>query len=232
MYKLTRRQRTVLEIIHAHCERNGRPPTIREIAEDLGVASPNGVNDHLKALESKGVLRREATKSRALLITPAGLRELGVSDETDSPPEDTMLQVRLLGRIAAGVPVESIVSDAPTLRIDPALFVGQVGGGLFALRVQGESMTGDGILEGDTIFVQPSATVARDAVVAVQIDGESTVKRLRQETDALVLLSSNPAYPPIRVANDGSRDVSVLGVVIGVFRTLSAQKAGRRGSGR
>lgn len=229
MIRITERQRKVLKIIHEHVEASTMPPTIREIAEALGVRSTNGVSDHLRALESKGYLERLATKSRGLVVTAAGRTELGLDDDGARPVgaaammrvDDALVRIPLLGRIAAGSPIEAIENADEEVALDPAMFRRSVSASqTIALRVQGDSMTGDGIFDGDTIFVERTATVARSAIAAVIVDGEATVKRMAQRDGKLVLESSNPDYAPIEIPADGSRRVTVLGRVVGVFRAL------------
>lgn len=210
MKGLTARQRQLLEYIEAHLAENGYPPTLREMAAELGVSSPNGVNDHLKALERKGYIARSAgPKSRAItLIRPLPAPARG------RQPADTVA-VPLLGRVAAGMPVLSEENFEGTLAFDPALLPRS--GRVFALRVTGDSMVGRGIREGDILLVRAQQTAHSGDVVVALVDGEATVKTLRRRGGAVVLDPANPAYQPIEL--DGRRRNSrLLGIVVGQWR--------------
>lgn len=215
MKKLTHRQAKVLEFIISSLDERGYPPTIREIGTHMEIRSTNGVNDHLKALERKGYLVRDQSKSRALrpLFHPNGAPvEAGVS-------QPQMRAIPLLGQIAAGNPIESINDpNAPTISIEQSL-LGSADK-LFALKVKGDSMIDDGILDGDTIFVKHQNEAAPGSITAVMIDGEATVKRIYYEGDRIRLQPSNENMDPIIVQRDEFRDTQILGIVKGVFRQL------------
>ena len=202
--RLTTRQEEVLEIIQQAIARDGYPPTIREIGQRLGIRSTNGVNDHLKALEKKGYLTRGEAKSRALV--PVDFE----SDWVDIP---------LLGRIAAGTPILAVENVEDTVRVD-RFFLGRTSGEVFALRVVGESMIGDGIHDGDFIFVkkQPEAPVGE--IVVAMIDGEATVKRYYPEGDRIRFEPSNPDMASIYVLASEFRQTMILGVVVGLYRMV------------
>lgn len=229
MKGLTDRQLAVLQFIQHHQASHGYPPTIREIGEQLGIKSTNGVNDHLKALERKGMLSRTGSKSRALeVLSDAPSRELISSAPMEtsiiSSPhfaqEDDSLSVPLLGRIAAGTPIESIEMEADRIRIDRSTLGRHARGKVFALRVKGESMIGDGILDGDTVFVA-HGTEARDGeIAAVMVDGAATVKRIYRDGRNLRLEPSNPTMTAIIVRPEDGRDTYLLGKVVAVQRTL------------
>lgn len=229
MKGLTDRQLAVLQFIQSHQASQGYPPTIREIGEQLGIKSTNGVNDHLKALERKGMLSRVGSKSRAMeVLSDATSRELPASDlhttQLISSPkfavEDDSLSVPLLGRIAAGTPIESIELEADRIRIDRSTLGRYARGKVFALRVKGDSMIGDGILDGDTVFVA-HGTEARDGeIAAVMVDGAATVKRIYRDGRNLRLEPSNPTMTAIIVRPEDGRDASLLGKVIAIQRTL------------
>jgi len=223
---LTDRQAAVLEFIRDHIDDSGYPPTIREIGDHLGIKSTNGVNDHLKALERKGFLERQTGKSRALkpLRTPDG--EL-IVDEDPSAPEPASAPeqmagdahaVPMVGRIAAGAPVEAIESTEDFLRVGEGL-VGR-DDDLFALRVSGDSMIEDGIFDGDYIFVRRQKTAENGEIVAAMVDGDATVKRFYREDDRIRLQPANEAMEPIYVRARDGRVPQILGKVVGVFRQL------------
>lgn len=227
MKGLTERQLAVLEFIQSHQARFGYPPTIREIGEQLGIKSTNGVNDHLKALERKGMLSRTGSKSRAMEVhSSSSSRPLVQEFATNVPRyiadvgDDDSLSVPMLGRIAAGTPIESIETEADRIRVDRATLGRYARGKVFALRVKGESMIGDGILDGDTVFVA-HGTEARDGeIAAVMVDGAATVKRIFRDGRNLRLEPSNPTMTAIVVRPEDGRDTYLLGKVVAVQRTL------------
>lgn len=218
MKKLTDRQKKVLQFILTSLDDRGYPPTIREIGTHMSIRSTNGVNDHLKALERKGYLIRDQSKSRALrpLHSPDGtpIDELG-GGSGSSP---SVQQIPLLGRIAAGNPIEAINDSDETITIEQGL-LGK-GKDLFALHVRGDSMIDDGILDGDIIFVNHQNDAPNGTIVAVMIDGEATVKRIYYENDRIRLQPANEAMEPIYVRREEFKDTQILGVVRGVFRQL------------
>lgn len=221
MRGLTDRQRQVLEFIAQSITDTGYPPTIREIGQALEIRSTNGVNDHLRALERKGFIERGNAKSRAIQVTPQGEGELGYQPTAPSGGSfDESLSVPVLGRIAAGTPIEAIEQSDEHVRIDPSLLGRAQGADVFALRVEGESMIGDGILDGDLIFVRRQADARRGEMVAVWVDGSATVKRYYRDGDTIRLEPSNPAMDPIFVHAADARETAVLGKVIGVYREL------------
>lgn len=202
--KLTNRQQEVLDFIQTRIMRDGYPPTIREIGEELGIRSTNGVNDHLKALERKGYLNRTEAKSRACV--PVGLN-------------DDMVEVPVLGRIAAGLPILAQENVEDTVRID-RFFLGK-SQEVFALRVVGESMINDGIHDGDFIFVQKQKTASRGAIVVALIDDEATVKRYYPEGDRIRFQPANDNMQPIYVNARDFRETQILGIVVGVYRRMN-----------
>jgi len=201
--KLTERQQEVLDLIQAHIERDGYPPTIREIGDRLGIRSTNGVNDHLKALERKGYLNRTESKSRACV--PVDLN-------------DNLVEVPVLGRIAAGQPILAVENIEDTVKID-RFFLGRHQE-VFALRVVGESMINDGIHDGDFIFVKKQRTAPKGAIVVALIDEEATVKRYYPEGDRIRFQPANDNMQPIYVAAKDFRETQILGVVVGVYRRM------------
>ena len=205
MKGLTKRQQLVLEFIQESIQENGFPPTLREIGAHFGIRSTNGVNDHLLALQRKGYLRRQDMKSRALRPTASAG---GVPRE-----------VPLVGRVAAGQPLLAIENLEGTLRVDPGLLPSE-SGNYFALRVQGESMIGAGILDGDIVFVRQQEEAASGTIVVAMVGDEATVKTLYRDGERLRLQPSNPAVAPIVVGRDDGRTLRVLGIVVGVYRKV------------
>jgi repressor LexA len=211
MTGLTKRQAQTLDFIRQSIEERGYPPTLREIGESMGIRSTNGVNDHLRALERKGYLRREDMKSRALRL---------VSQEPEPAPntDETMLDVQILGRVAAGLPLLAEDNVVDTVRIDRMLVRG--GRDVFGLRVQGDSMIEAGILNGDYIFVRKQASADRGEIVVALIGDEATVKYYFPEKDYVRFQPANAQMAPILVRATDFRPTMLLGIVVGVYRRL------------
>jgi repressor LexA len=200
--ELTGRQQEIWTFLVGYVDRHGYPPTVREIGEAVGLASPSTVHAHLANLERAGLLRRDPTKPRALELT-------GRDDDTAVVPK-----LPLVGQIAAGAPllaeenVEDSIAVPETLRGD------------FILRVKGDSMIEAGILEGDLVVVR-SAQDARNGEIVVALVGddesadEATVKTFYRERGRVRLQPENSALEPIYADH-----VQVLGKVVGVFRQL------------
>jgi repressor LexA len=222
MQKLTERQRAVLDFIVESIHDRGYPPTLREIGNHLGIRSTNGVNDHLRALERKGYLTREDMKSRTLRPTSDVLRalhlELPVVDEHDDPNDDGMVDIPILGRVAAGLPVEAIHEPSDTVRIDRMLIGGR--GEVFGLRIAGESMIEAGIHDGDYVFVRKQLEAPRGAIVVCLVGDEATCKYYFPEKHHIRLEPANSQMAPILVPRTDWRETQILGVVVGVYRKL------------
>ncbi len=198
MQGLTKRQLQTLDFIRQSINQRGYPPTLREIGEHMGIRSTNGVNDHLRALERKGYLRREDMKSRALKLVES--MDSG-SDTHSSPPEDfdatDVVEVQVLGRVAAGLPLLAEENVIDTVRVDRGLLRG--GRDVFGLRVTGDSMIEAGILSGDYIFVRKQATADRGDVVVALIGDEATVKYYYPEREYVRFQPANSRMAPILV---------------------------------
>src|SRR5215831_12397360 len=206
---LTPRQRQIWDFLVDYGDRHGYPPTVREIGEAVGLASPSTVHAHLANLERAGLLRRDPTKPRALELVG---RAKGAAKGADTVAE--LPKLPLLGQIAAGGPllaeenVEDEIAVPENLRGD------------FLLRVKGESMIDAGILDGDVVVVR-RAQDARDGEIVVALAGddeaadEATVKRFFRESGRIRLQPENSALEPIY-----AQHVQILGKVVGVFREL------------
>ncbi len=224
---LTERQLEVLRFIAREIEERGYPPTIREIGEALGIASTNGVNDHLKALEKKGFLVRDPVKSRALTPTAHARQALGggdadvitLADRRDARGSGRIVEIPIIGRVAAGQPILAQEHIEDTVHVD-SFFLG-TSKRVYGLRVQGDSMIGDGILSGDYIFVKKQLQADDGEIVVALIDDEATVKRVYFEGDRVRFQPSNPRMAPIYVRREDFRSTMILGVVVGVYRKLS-----------
>jgi repressor LexA len=226
---LTLRQREILDFISASIAERGFPPTLREIGEHFQIRSTNGVNDHLKALEKKGHLRREDLKSRAMRpILPDGSGEvvplrrgaaMGTGNvEIVSAHDDDMAEIPILGRVAAGVPILAVENATDTVRVDRVLIGGHKE--VFGLRIVGESMIEDGIFDGDYVFVKKTPSAATGDIVVAMIEGEATVKRYYPEGDRIRFQPANSNMTPIIVRRADFKSVDIIGIVVGVYRKL------------
>jgi repressor LexA len=201
--ELTARRRTILEFIDQTIRDRGYPPTVREIGVAVGLQSTSTVHFHLKALEDQGLLEREPLLTRAIrpVKSAAELKQRAAR------------YVPVLGRVAAGAPIlaDENVDDVLPLPDD---FL--PGGETFLLRVQGDSMKGEGILDGDLVVVQRQDDALTGDIVVALLGDEATVKRFIRHPDAVELRPANDDFEPIFV-----RDVRVLGRVVGLLRRLA-----------
>lgn len=220
MEELTDRQREILTFIVKETESRGFPPTIREIGEEMDIRSTNGVNDHLKALERKGYLLRGEQQSRSLVPTKRARLVLGLGAKKDVD----LVDVPVLGRVAAGAPLLATENIEDSVRIDSFLLGGN-GREVFALRVKGESMIEDGIYDGDYIFVRKAPSAQPGDIVVALIEDEATVKRYFPEGDRIRFQPANSAMEPIYVHKAEFRSTMILGHVVGVYRKLQGGKA-------
>ena len=206
---LTGRQQEIFDFLVGYQEQHGYPPTVREIGEAVGLASPSTVHAHLANLERAGFLRRDPTKPRALELLGGGRKR--------APEPVGAAQLPLVGEIAAGGPLLADENIEDQVAVPDLL---AHGGADFLLRVKGDSMVNAGILEGDLVVVRRQQT-ARDGEIVVALAGddesadEATVKRFFREADRVRLQPENDALEPIY-----ARHVQVLGKVVGVLRVL------------
>jgi repressor LexA len=229
MHGLTDRQREVLRFIARQIDDAGYPPTIREIGEALDIRSTNGVNDHLKALERKGYLTRDPVKSRALIPTDAARTALGpasrpanvvpITKASAARTAARLVEVPIVGRVAAGQPILAQERIEDTVQVDSFLL--GTNKRVYGLRVQGDSMIGDGILPGDYVFVKKQLDADDGEIVVAMIDDEATVKRVYFEGDRVRFQPSNPRMAPIYVRQSDFRSTMILGVVVGIYRKLA-----------
>jgi repressor LexA len=228
MAALTDRQLEVLRFIARQIDEAGYPPTIREIGEALDIRSTNGVNDHLKALERKGYVTRDPAKSRAVIPTSSARDVLGGGDRTSNVvpitrvsarPAPRLVEIPIVGRVAAGQPILAQERIEDTVHVDSFLL--GTNKKVYGLRVQGDSMIGDGILPGDYIFVKKQLDADDGEIVVAMIDDEATVKRVYFEGDRVRFQPSNPRMAPIYVRKSDFRSTMILGVVVGIYRKLA-----------
>jgi repressor LexA len=207
MKELTRRQKEILDFISETTEKNGFPPTIREIGKKFRIASTNGVRAILFALSAKGYIRRKPLLSRGIEV----LRSVGSSIGQVRP---ALVSVPLLGRISAGLPVLAVENVEGSIGIDKTLFPGD---GIFFLKVVGDSMRDAGILNGDYVLAQQQNTADKGEIVVAMIGDEATVKRYFPEKNKVRLEPANPEYGPI-VVEKRTPDFFIAGKVIGLLR--------------
>jgi len=226
MQGLTQRQQMVLDFIRQSIHDRGYPPTLREIGARMGIRSTNGVNDHLRALERKGYLTREDMKSRALRPTGLDVRALGEAlgngggtrSAELAANDDDLLEIPVVGRVAAGLPLLAEEHVIDTVRIDRTLVKG--GREVFGLKVHGDSMIEAGILSGDYIFVKKQLTATRGEIVVALIGDEATVKYYYPEKDHVRFQPANKNMAPIYVRAADFKPTMLLGVVVGVYRRI------------
>jgi repressor LexA len=221
MEHLTDRQQQVLDFISRRINEQGYPPTIREIGEEMGIRSTNGVNDHLKALERKGYLKRDGLKSRAMC--PVGSetsRRLSNVVPALLPVDGQMVAIPVIGRVAAGAPILAEENIEATVHVDSFFLGGHARDKVFGLRVTGDSMIDAGIFDGDYIFVRKQLEARRGDIVVAMIDGEATVKRFEPAGDTIRLIPENKNMRPIVVRKSDFRSTSILGIVVGVYRRV------------
>jgi len=220
MEELTERQKEILHFIVRESEARGFPPTIREIGEQMEIRSTNGVNDHLKALERKGYLLRGEQQSRSLVPTKRARLVLGLGARKDN----SIVEVPLLGKVAAGAPLLAAENLEDSVRID-SFFLGGSGREIFALRVKGDSMIEDGIKDGDFLFVKKTASASAGEIVVALIDDDATVKRYHPEGDRVRFQPANSSMEPIYVSKSDFRSTMILGIVVGVYRKVPGAKS-------
>jgi repressor LexA len=217
--QLTERQEEIFQYIYEHINENHYPPTLREIADHFKFSSTNAVNDHLVALERKGYLRRGADKSRALEILkmPKNYKQ-GSSEKNISKKNLIQLsdfrEIPIVGRIAAGKPLLATENIESTLKVDSSMFRYQ---DLFAVKVKGDSMVEDHILNGDIVVIKKQAIASASDIVAALLNDEVTLKRFYHHGDKIELRPANVHYESIFV-HPGEVEVSILGKMVGLIR--------------
>jgi repressor LexA len=213
---LSKRQREIFDFVVKYADKHGYPPTVREIGEAVGLASPSTVHAHLANLERAGYLKRDPTKPRALEVVGRGRTPAAVRDAARMPVAEPH-RLPLVGEIAAGGPLLAEQNIEGYVGVPEPL---SSGGDEFLLRVKGESMIDAGILPGDYVVVQRQQT-ARDGEIVVALAGddeaadEATVKRFFRENGRIRLQPENSALAPLFPDH-----VQILGKVTGVFRSL------------
>lgn len=213
--KVTKRQQAVLDCIEDCIREKGYGPTVREVCHALGLSSPSTVHVHLKALEEKGLIKRDPLKSRSISLTyPLEGSSVQASSVPDvvQPSFGKIVNVPLVGDVAAGVPIlaEENITDTISLPTD---IVGDAPS--FLLSVRGESMIEAGINDGDYVVVKEQPVANNGDIVVAIIDDGATVKRFYKEKDHIRLQPENSSMDPIITTN-----CSIAGKVVAVFRRL------------
>ncbi len=199
MRQLTPRQKEILELIQSFIDEFGMPPTRAEIARELGFKSANAAEEHLRALQKKGVLELVPGASRGIQLKDSLRDQLGLP---------------LVGRVAAGSPILAEEHIETHYRVDPALFDPKPH---YLLRVHGMSMKDAGILDGDLVAVHRTPEVRSRQIVVARLEDEVTVKRYRQNGSVVWLLPENEDFEPIQV-DLAEQTMVIEGVVVGVIR--------------
>ena len=200
MTDLSPRRAAILRYIRDQVNGHGQAPSLAEIAAACGLASRGAARKHVLALSEAGLIEVAAGQARG--IRPAGLAARA-----------ELLQVPILGRVAAGAPIDADAELIDTLSLDERLFAARPD---YLLRVQGDSMIDDGIFDGDLVGVRRSSDARNGQTVVARLDGELTIKRLSRSGTQLRLLPRNPAYAPIEVQHD--QDFAIEGVFCGLVR--------------
>ena len=197
--ELSPRQSEILDFIKKSVAKNGYPPTVREIGEKVGLASPASVKYQLEVLAQKGLIKKADTSARAIEVT-------------DEPAPSKSRNIPLVGQIAAGIPItaDQNVEEIHTL---PETLVGK--GELYMLKVKGDSMIDAAICDGDFVVIRQQKTANKGEIVAALIDGEATVKYWSIKNNKPLLLPANPAFKPIPADN-----AEILGKVVTVLRKV------------
>lgn len=208
------RKRKILDFIAATLRARGYPPSVREIALAVGLASTSAVHHHLQALEREGFLERGAAQSRAIRLTPHAALHLGLSTELVPQAEAQEAHVLpILGEIAAGGPIEAYQDASQTMPVPDLL---APSGDAYVLRVRGDSMIDAHIADGDFVLIRPQQTARNGDIVVAQVEENAvTLKRFFKEKDRVRLEPANAAYQA-----QFYPDVRIQGKLIGVIRRL------------
>ncbi len=207
------REQKILDYMKQEIKLKGYPPTVREICNALNIKSTSTAHKDIASLVKQGYIKKDPSKPRALMVVDQDADDMSIAPGGEFVPTSDVVEVPLVGRIAAGTPILAEQNIEETFPV-PARFIGE--GTNFMLTVKGESMVEAGIMDGDYILVEKSGSVRNGDIVAAMIDGfesEATVKTFYKEGDHIRLQPENSAMSPIIV-----KDVKILGKVKGVFR--------------
>lgn len=208
--KLTEKQKEILNFLDMEIREKGYPPSVREICQAVGLRSTSTVHGYLERLEKKGFIKKDATKTRALKVLTnehvSGHQEAGRNYLRE------LVEVPIVGKVTAGAPILAVENIEGTFPM-PVEYTHN--SDVFALRVKGESMIEAGILDGDLVMVKKQSYASNRDIVVALLEDEATVKTYYKEKNAIRLQPENSSMSPIF-----SRDVKILGKVIGLFRTI------------
>ena len=207
---LTPRQRDVLEVIERALARDGYPPTRAEIAAALGFRSANAAQEHLQALQRKGLIAIDGSHRGIRLLRPSRAKRVPPKTEASNDA----LDLPLVGRVAAGAPILASEHVEARYRCDPALFAARPD---FLLAVRGDSMRDAGVLDGDLVAVRSAREARNGQMVVARIDDEATVKTFERRGARVRLLPANPAYAPIELDLERA-SIVIEGLVVGLVR--------------
>lgn len=225
---LTRKQRDLLEFIHARVQRDGVPPSFDEMKDALDLRSKSGIHRLITALEERGFIRRLAHRARAveILKMPEAMEKPGfaprvIKGDRVDPPRGAMpvtasaMELPVMGRIAAGTPIEAISEVASHVAVPHQML--RTGRNHYALEVKGDSMIEAGINDGDIVVIEDGAVAQNGDIVVALVEGnEATLKRLRRKAGMIALEAANPAYETRVFRED---QVSVQGKLVGLIRS-------------
>lgn len=200
---LTKRQQMILQFVLDYIQREGFPPSIREIGKEFAIGSLRGVTVHLDALQRKGFISRSNMPRSIRVVHPA------------YQPNRRVIMLPLLGTIAAGAPITAQENVEDLIPV-PSEMVRNIEHA-FLLRIKGDSMAGEGILPRDLVVVRPQPSANHGDLVAFLLGEEATVKRIYFDLQTIRLMPSNPAYDPILVTPD-REDARVIGRIVGLIR--------------
>jgi repressor LexA len=208
------RKQRIIDYIAATVRESGYPPSVREIAAAVGLASTSAVHHHLSALERDGLLERDATQSRALRLTPAAMLAAGHgTDVLARGPESTTVTVPVIGEIAAGGPIEAYQDASQTVSVPDII---NTSADTYVLRVRGDSMVGAHIMDGDLVVIREQQTARDGDIVVAQVEENSvTLKRFFKERGRVRLQPANESYEP-----QFYDDVRIQGKLVGVIRRV------------
>ncbi len=214
MKQLDNPQQAIYEYIQAYYKENGFPPSVREIGQAVGLRSTATVHTHLKNMEQKGMLPRDPSKQRALLLTQQDEEEPAAKVAASAAVDAQ--KIPLIGKVAAGVPILAVEQIEDNIAVPSVLLHGRFGDEVYLLRVQGDSMVNAGIHDGDLLLVDRSIRFEDGDIVVARTEEEAvTVKRIYREKDGVRLQPENEFYSPIFVPYD---KVEIAGKGIGLMR--------------
>lgn len=199
---LTKRQKSVLDFLKRYLEDKGYPPSLQEICAYFGINAPKNARKHLEALERKGYIKRSPNISRAIEIIAS--------------PIKNAVSIPIIGRVKAGAPNLAIEDIQGYVTLDSRFFNCR---DAVLLKIEGDSMIGAGIDNGDHVLVRPEKSASNGEIVVALLGDEATVKRFYKKGDIITLKPENPNIEPIKIKK-GEKDVSIIGKVISVIKHL------------